>query len=139
MPDRSRSWAGSRQRFLCLLALALNIFVSGYPATLSSQPVTPVLVGAGDIARCGDREAEATAKLLDGIAGTVFTVGDNAYPKGRERLITAGVTIRRGAGTVIVLGRRRETMITKLLKLRLTTITSAILRGPPDAVTTVTT
>jgi acid phosphatase type 7 len=84
MPDRSRSWAGSRQRFLCLLALALNIFVSGYPATLSSQPATPVLVGAGDIARCGDREAEATAKLLDGIAGTVFTVGDNAYPKGRE-------------------------------------------------------
>jgi len=41
-------------------------------------------VGAGDIARRGDREAEATAKLLDGIAGTVFTVGDNAYPKGRR-------------------------------------------------------
>jgi acid phosphatase type 7 len=84
MPGRSRSWAGSRQRFLCPLALALNVFVTAYPATLSSQPLTPVLVGAGDIAGCGDREAEATAKLLDGIAGTVFTVGDNAYPKGRE-------------------------------------------------------
>jgi Calcineurin-like phosphoesterase len=49
-------------------------------------PPTPqiaVLVGAGDIADCGaaDRgaNAEATAKLLDKIAGTVFTAGDNAY------------------------------------------------------------
>jgi hypothetical protein len=83
MPHGSCSRAGSRQRFLSLLALALNIFIPGSPATLSSQPVTPVLVGAGDIARCGDREAEATARLLDGIAGAVFTVGDNAYPKGR--------------------------------------------------------
>ena len=136
MPDRSRSWAGSRQRFLCLLALALNIFVSGYPATLSSQPATPVLVGAGDIARCGDREAEATAKLLDGIAGTVFTVGDNAYPKGRE--VDYSRCFRRGAGTVIVLGRRRETMTTKLLKRRLTIIILATMQVLPGAVTTVT-
>ena len=49
-------------------------------------PPTPqiaVLVGAGDIADCGaaDRgaNAEATAKLLDKIAGAVFTIGDNAY------------------------------------------------------------
>src|SRR6202041_1444069 len=39
-----------------------------------------VLVGAGDIADCADLSgAEATAKLLDGIPGTVFTTGDNAY------------------------------------------------------------
>jgi Calcineurin-like phosphoesterase len=40
-----------------------------------------VLVGAGDIANCGGMEA-ATATLLDGIAGTVFTTGDNVYPNG---------------------------------------------------------
>jgi hypothetical protein len=43
----------------------------------------PILVGAGDIADCADLSgAEATAKLLDGIPGTLFTVGDNAYGEG---------------------------------------------------------
>ncbi|MGI9429219.1 MAG: metallophosphoesterase, partial [Bythopirellula sp.] len=41
----------------------------------------PVLVGAGDIAGSHD-EDEATAQLLDNIAGTVFTLGDNVYPDG---------------------------------------------------------
>ncbi len=44
---------------------------------------TNVLVGAGDIAN-GGSGAEATAKLLDTIAGTVFTTGDNAYPDGTD-------------------------------------------------------
>ena len=40
-----------------------------------------VLVGAGDIADCRDLSgAEATAKLLDQIPGTVMAVGDLAYP-----------------------------------------------------------
>lgn len=42
----------------------------------------PVLVGAGDIADCESDGDEATSALLDGIAGTVFTAGDNAYPVG---------------------------------------------------------
>jgi hypothetical protein len=42
---------------------------------------TNVLVGAGDIAD-GGPGAEQTAQLLDQIAGTVFTTGDNAYPDG---------------------------------------------------------
>lgn len=42
----------------------------------------PVLVGAGDIAKCTSSGDEATAKLLDGIPGTVFTAGDNAYDNG---------------------------------------------------------
>ncbi len=42
----------------------------------------PVLVGAGDIASCSHNDDEATAKLLDNILGTVFTVGDNVYPDG---------------------------------------------------------
>jgi hypothetical protein len=47
----------------------------------------PIIVGAGDIAPdCGigqsTANAEATAALLDGIPGTVFTLGDNAYTDG---------------------------------------------------------
>jgi hypothetical protein len=41
-----------------------------------------VLVGAGDIAGCNNPGDETTAALLDGIAGTVFTLGDNVYPTG---------------------------------------------------------
>jgi hypothetical protein len=44
-----------------------------------------VLVGAGDIADCTAQGAELTARLLDGIIGTVFTAGDNAYPHGSFR------------------------------------------------------
>lgn len=44
-----------------------------------------VLVGAGDIASCDDLGgAEATAKLIDSIPGTVFAVGDLAYPDGSD-------------------------------------------------------
>jgi acid phosphatase type 7 len=42
----------------------------------------PVLVGAGDIASCSSTGDEATANLLDGISGTVFTAGDNVYDNG---------------------------------------------------------
>jgi hypothetical protein len=48
-------------------------------ATTTSDPV---LVGAGDIATPIAQNDEATAKLLDGISGTVYTVGDNTYPDG---------------------------------------------------------
>ncbi len=41
-----------------------------------------VLVGAGDIASCASDGDEATAKLLDTLDGTVFTLGDNAYEHG---------------------------------------------------------
>jgi hypothetical protein len=57
--------------------------LSAYPALdLRAQSAPPVLVGAADIARCGRAQAEATAKLLDKIEGTVFTAGDHAYPNG---------------------------------------------------------
>ncbi|HZS00422.1 MAG TPA: metallophosphoesterase [Chloroflexota bacterium] len=50
---------------------------------LAADPVAddPVLVGAGDIAACGEG-SEATAALLDRIPGTVVTLGDNAYGSG---------------------------------------------------------
>jgi hypothetical protein len=44
----------------------------------------PVFVGAGDIASCASSGDEATANLLDGIPGTVYTLGDNVYPSGTD-------------------------------------------------------
>jgi len=42
----------------------------------------PVLVGAGDIARCDSTGDEASGAVLSGVAGQVFTTGDNAYING---------------------------------------------------------
>lgn len=64
------------------------------PETSATLPVAPtsgtpqVFVGAGDISMC-DGNAESTARLLDGIGGTVFTLGDHAYFHGtREEFRT---------------------------------------------------
>jgi hypothetical protein len=48
-----------------------------------------VLVGAGDIASCSRDEDEETAKLLDNIPGTVFTLGDNVYSDGTDMQFNA--------------------------------------------------
>ncbi len=54
------------------------------PATAPTDQTT-ILVGAGDIADCRDLSgAEATAKLLDQVPGTVMAVGDLAYPDGSK-------------------------------------------------------
>jgi hypothetical protein len=45
-----------------------------------------VFVGAGDIAECTGTNDDATAALLDGIAGTVYTLGDNAIRRCADRL-----------------------------------------------------
>jgi hypothetical protein len=50
--------------------------------TTGTSSGDPVLVGAGDIASCSSTGDEATANLLDGISGTVFTAGDNVYENG---------------------------------------------------------
>jgi hypothetical protein len=53
--------------------------------TVTSSPPPsndPVLVGAGDIASCSSNGDESTANLLDNIAGTVITLGDNVYDNG---------------------------------------------------------
>ena len=51
--------------------------------TASDGPA--ILAGAGDIADCRDLSgAEATAKLLERLSGTVMAVGDLAYPDGTK-------------------------------------------------------
>jgi hypothetical protein len=80
--------------FFCILTLAGHIHgqapsksrpaPAAKDAKTSSDSVA-VLAGAGDIASCDDLAgAQATAKLLDNISGTVFAVGDLAYPDGSD-------------------------------------------------------
>lgn len=52
------------------------------PTATPAAPDDPVLVGAGDIGSCDSDGDEKTAALLDTIPGTVFTLGDHAYPNG---------------------------------------------------------
>jgi hypothetical protein len=72
---------------LCTLA-ACGSVESAPPASVpsfappASQDEVGVLVGSGDIADCARETDEATAALLDGIDGIVFTTGDNVYPAG---------------------------------------------------------
>jgi hypothetical protein len=79
-----------RGALLAASAVVLSFPCAGNPDALSqaadrppnrvpTSRADPVLVGAGDIASCSSSNDEATAKLLDNIPGTVFTVGDNAY------------------------------------------------------------
>jgi len=58
------------------------------PASQPSAQEPIVLVGAGDIANCdlaGGAGAMATARVLDRTPGTVFTMGDHAYPEGAAK------------------------------------------------------
>jgi hypothetical protein len=59
-------------------ALLIPMFAEPPPVAAAD----PILVGAGDIANCSTSTDSATARLLDRISGTVFTLGDNAYPRG---------------------------------------------------------
>jgi acid phosphatase type 7 len=68
--------------------LVITLEDSSSAASPSSTPDTtragadPVLLAAGDIADCDSDGDEATAKLLDGLSGTVATLGDTVYESG---------------------------------------------------------
>ncbi len=73
------------------IAIGILVFLLSMPTLLlegchSRMPKNSnavVLVAAGDIADCADLSgAEATAKLLEKIPGTVIAIGDLAYPDG---------------------------------------------------------
>ena len=72
-----------------LLALTLVLVAAPGVTDGSNQPPAAsedvVFVGAGDIANCDLLSgARATATLLDGIEGTIFTLGDHAYAQGTK-------------------------------------------------------
>jgi acid phosphatase type 7 len=72
--------------FVCTLFLVrLSVSSAKLPVDFPENDRSAVLVGAGDIADCRDLAgAEATAKLLEAIPGTVMAVGDLAYPDGTK-------------------------------------------------------
>jgi acid phosphatase type 7 len=82
----------SRKVAMAILALALFTPILMLEARHSYTPDSSnavVLVGAGDIADCTDLSgAEATAKLLEKIPGTVIAIGDLAYPDGSKENFT---------------------------------------------------
>lgn len=86
-----------RYELIAVLLLALNpiAIASGAQKESASKKSAektgevktsdPVFVGAGDISSCDDLAgAEATAKLIEKIPGTVFAAGDLAYPDGSD-------------------------------------------------------
>jgi acid phosphatase type 7 len=74
----------SRQLYYagCILLACVAAVLTAIP--VFGQTATATLVGAGDIANCNHGNDEKTAKLLANIPGTVYTLGDNTYPKGRR-------------------------------------------------------
>jgi hypothetical protein len=74
---------------LATLYLCVAFLSGGARQKTGSTQDFPVLVGAGDIADCANLDgAEATAKLLEKIPGTVVAVGDLAYPDGTKENFT---------------------------------------------------
>ena len=71
-----------RVRLLTAFVIVLFTALPGRSAPSPPTSSDPVLVGAGDIAACDNEGDERTAKLLDTIPGTVFTLGDNVYASG---------------------------------------------------------
>jgi len=73
---------------LTLSAIGFILEPVGHENSASAAPAgdqAAILVGAGDIADCRDLSgAEATAKLLDHLPGTVMADGDLAYPDGTK-------------------------------------------------------
>lgn len=69
-----------RRTVLLLASTALAVLFAC--EVVLGEESDPVLVGTGDIASCNSTGDEATAALLDGISGTVFTTGDNVYDSG---------------------------------------------------------
>src|SRR5258707_4386413 len=87
-----------RSAFLLLVLVRVSFAGNAEPrrptSPVGKEDQATVLVGAGDIADCKDLAgAEATAKLLDKISGTVMAVGDHAYPdRSKEKFVCYGKT-----------------------------------------------
>jgi len=65
------------------LAYAAGPSPSGRERAQADPSAVVTFVGAGDIANCDHLSpARSTAKLLDSIQGTIFTLGDHAYKRG---------------------------------------------------------
>jgi hypothetical protein len=94
MPRRAVAVATILTAIVAVTAIALVVASSlARPGDAPPGPLAPlptirpgaaVFVGTGDISTCDNDHDEATARLIEGIPGTVFTTGDNAYERGTE-------------------------------------------------------
>jgi hypothetical protein len=68
------------------LVVAAAVFAGCGGESGPSEPTGPLpnetIFVAGNIATCGTTNDELTASLLDTLPGTIFTLGDNAFPDG---------------------------------------------------------
>jgi hypothetical protein len=73
----------SRSRWIYWIVLC-GACGGGEGTPVEPPPPLPaeVILVAGNIATCGTTNDEGTAAILDTLAGTVFTLGDNAFPSG---------------------------------------------------------
>lgn len=75
-----------------VMVIALLWFLIGLaqfsPPASAQTSADPIFVGAGDIAECDTADDEATAKLLDVISGTIYTLGDTVYSDGTPQEFT---------------------------------------------------
>src|SRR4051795_6011797 len=71
---------------LCATLAMVGVAIGCGGDSSSGEPNGPLpaetILVAGNIASCGVSEDDATAALLDTLAGTIFTLGDNAFPNG---------------------------------------------------------
>jgi len=80
-----------KKTVLIVSSMASAVLLACVAAVLTAEPGlgkkkrTVTLVGAGDIARCDSAADRATARLLRKTKGTVFTLGDHAYPDGTRQ------------------------------------------------------
>ena len=93
------TWASSNPAVATVTQAGLVTGVAAGSATISASaetrtgnasvtvsapppPGSVIMIGAGDISDCNNNNDEATAKILDANAGTVFLLGDNVYENG---------------------------------------------------------
>src|SRR5438445_6989524 len=81
--DAMRTYGINMAVVICLVLAGSFAQSQTQSVAQASKEEPSILVGAGDIADCRDLSgAEATARLLEQIPGTVMAVGDLAYPDG---------------------------------------------------------
>jgi calcineurin-like phosphoesterase family protein len=76
-----------RQNWISVYATAVCVSATGCGGGTEPSPPPPplpaeVILAAGNIAKCTATGDEATAALLDTLPGTIFVLGDNAFPNG---------------------------------------------------------
>jgi acid phosphatase type 7 len=68
--------------FVAVILVSLASGCKSERSTTAGSPGPPVVIAAGDIARCDSQGDESTAKLLGSTKGTILTLGDNVYENG---------------------------------------------------------